>query len=76
MDLSTGGLFPPALPLEWSRVVRDGALNGKATEGTKREGHGSLEGEAYYRRNAKEGARAAGETLRSLRPNLGIQIRT
>lgn len=54
MDLSTGGLFPPALPLEWSRVVLDGALNGKATEGTKREGYGSLAGGAYYRRNAKE----------------------
>jgi len=32
------------LPLDWSSVVRDGALHRKATAGSNREGNGSLAG--------------------------------
>jgi hypothetical protein len=42
---------------EGASVVRDGVLHGEATEGTNREGHGSLQREAYCRRVANYGAR-------------------
>jgi hypothetical protein len=35
------------LLLKWSRVVRDRALDGEATKGTNREGHGASEEDAF-----------------------------
>ena len=47
------------MAFEWFSVIRDGALHGEATVGTKREGLGGLAGmEAHYRREANDGARA------------------
>lgn len=49
------------LSVEWPRVVGDGALDGKATKGTNREGHGYLAG----RRIIVEGLLRKAQELRA-----------
>lgn len=45
------------------RVVRDGAVHGKATGGTNQEGHGGSRKEAHSRREAKKVQSASGKMV-------------